>query len=469
VCSVFAAAAVNFHAGWQVSCRAANSGSAEPRPPDCTFQKWPSALILHTIANRNNDVACGLMNSESPPSRRRVFLCRCAHCAVVILTVLVGVASSESRAADLLVADRLSNAVYRYDETGAFLGTTVGPADNLNANFNQPSGISISPDARELYVSSSQNSLVMRYDYNAATGKASNPSIFADAMDGLDFPNDIQFSPDGTKIYVANLGNGSVAQFNTDGSSAGPALTLPSGSAGQASSIAFVSPSEMLVGAFTDGGIAKSNSDISALPGYLVAPTPAITGATGLMIHDTHLYVSGLFTSSIRRFDLSTGQMDDSWGISGIGFPQHLAVAPDGDGFLAGVLGFSNGSGSISRYAFDGTFESMFASPGGGGFLEATAFVVVPTSLVGDFNNDGVVDEADYVVWRNASSTATLPNDRSPGIVNASDYADWRSNFGNSAANGTSLGSNSIPEPSSLPLIIFAIMACHFRRSGALA
>jgi hypothetical protein len=142
-------------------------------------------------------------------------------------------------------------------------------------------------------------------------------------------------------------------------------------------------------------------------------------------------------------------------------------VAPDGNGFVAGILGFSNGSGNISRYAFDGTFENTFASSGGGGFTEATAFVAVPTSLIGDFNNDGVVNAADYVVWRNASPTATLPNDRTPGAVNASDYADWQVNFGKSwPPSGASLGATSIPEPTSFQLMFFAIMACRLRRSG---
>ena len=39
-----------------------------------------------------------------------------------------------------------------------------------------------------------------------------------------------------------------------------------------------------------------------------------------------------------------------------------VTVAPDGNGFLAGILGFTNGSGNISRYAFDGTFLSTFAA-----------------------------------------------------------------------------------------------------------
>src|SRR5882762_8844665 len=96
------------------------------------------------------------------------------------LSLLIGAAAlwgapPGSRAADLLVADRLSNSVYRYSAAGALLGTVV----DHSADLNQPSGIGMSPDFKELFVSSSQNNRVMKYDYDAATGVASNPTIFA--------------------------------------------------------------------------------------------------------------------------------------------------------------------------------------------------------------------------------------------------------------------------------------------------
>src|SRR5262245_57142869 len=212
-----------------------------------------------------------------------------------------------SRAADLLVADRLSNSVYRYSASGALLGTVV----DHSADLNQPAGIGMSPDFKELYVSSSQNNRVMKYDYNAATGVASNPTIFADANDGLAFPNDIQFGPDG-KIYVANL-SGGISRFNVDGSSAGPKMALPGNV--QTSSMNFTSDGKLLAGAFqnaaqTRGGVAISDAPISAFSGtLLVNYAAAINGATGLMIHDDYLYVSGLYAGNIRRFALSTGQI----------------------------------------------------------------------------------------------------------------------------------------------------------------
>lgn len=403
-----------------------------------------------------------MLQSISSSSERRTLRSSHALGALLIGVVAIWGTPNTSPAADLLVVDRLSNSVFRYNASGTLLNTVVDHSPELN----QPTGIGMSPDVSHLYVSSSQNNHVLQYDYNPATGAATNPSIFADASDGLEFPNDIRFSPDGSTIYVANL-NGGVSRFHPDGTSAGTKLMLPSTSgegSTQTSSLAFTATGELLAGAFGDaggagGGVAISNPSVSAFPGFLVTPSPALTGATGLMIHDSHVYVSGMFTASIRRFVLSTGQIDPAWGVSGVAFPQDLVEAPDGNGFLAGILGFANGSGNISRYAFDGTFLSTFASPSANGFTEATAFVVVPNLLIGDFNNNGIVDAADFVVWRNASPFATLPNDDTPGVVDASDYADWRANFGkSSAATSAALSTNLVPEPASILLLFTAIL-----------
>jgi hypothetical protein len=54
----------------------------------------------------------------------------------------------------------------------------------------------------------------------------------------------------------------------------------------------------------------------------------------------------------------------------------------------------------------------------------------------GDYNDDGTVDAADYVSWRNAGPSDVLPNDDTPGVVNSSDYQVWRANFGNTGGVG---------------------------------
>jgi hypothetical protein len=54
--------------------------------------------------------------------------------------------------------------------------------------------------------------------------------------------------------------------------------------------------------------------------------------------------------------------------------------APDGNGILVGILGFTDGSGNISRFGFDGTplgiIASAQANPASG-FGEATGIIYV--------------------------------------------------------------------------------------------
>ena len=51
---------------------------------------------------------------------------------------------------------------------------------------------------------------------------------------------------------------------------------------------------------------------------------------------------------------------------------------------------------------------------------------VAATGLPGDYNQDGTVDAADYVVWRkNLGSSTSLANDDTPG-VGPDDYTRWR-------------------------------------------
>jgi hypothetical protein len=91
-------------------------------------------------------------------------------------------------------------------------------------------------------------------------------------------------------------------------------------------------------------------------------------------------------------------------------------------------------------------------------------FLLTPPILPGDFNDDGVVDVADYVAWQKLVDTdTTLPNETaSPNEVDELDYGAWSGNFG--ASDG---GANaaSAPEPSSTMLLMLActVMAGKYR------
>jgi hypothetical protein len=81
----------------------------------------------------------------------------------------------------------------------------------------------------------------------------------------------------------------------------------------------------------------------------------------------------------------------------------------------------------------------------------------VVQGLSGDYNGNGIVDAADYVVWR-----------KDPTRTQAK-YDLWRTRFGQTAGSGSSIMSNAaVPEPSALLTIVLAAMgACTHRRRVA--
>jgi PEP-CTERM motif len=82
----------------------------------------------------------------------------------------------------------------------------------------------------------------------------------------------------------------------------------------------------------------------------------------------------------------------------------------------------------------------------------------------GDYNGNGVVDAADYVLWRKYLNTnTTLPNDATPGSVVAGDYQVWRAHFGAPPGAGATFAAN-VPEPTTLVLLTFASAGWCLRR-----
>jgi hypothetical protein len=65
--------------------------------------------------------------------------------------------------------------------------------------------------------------------------------------------------------------------------------------------------------------------------------------------------------------------------------------------------------------------------------------------VLGDYNNNGVVDAADYVLWRKGGPLANEAD--APGTVNEQDYAEWRARFGNTSGNGSLTVNSTVPEP----------------------
>jgi hypothetical protein len=147
----------------------------------------------------------------------------------------------------------------------------------------------------------------------------------------------------------------------------------------------------------------------------------------------------------------------------------------------------SNGLGTLNfyRYSQSGNFRvwGALGTDGDshlehlryiGEFLEELPLAKAP--ITGDYNSDGKVDSADYLVWRKTigSTTDLRANGANTGasalVIDAADLLAWKNNFGNQAAGGGGGSQAAVPEPGTWLLSLWiAVMMSHAkaaRRKG---
>jgi Tol biopolymer transport system component len=87
---------------------------------------------------------------------------------------------------------------------------------------------------------------------------------------------------------------------------------------------------------------------------------------------------------------------------------------------------------------------------------------LVSVGLAGDYNDDGMVDAADYTVWRDhlgELDETNLNNNGDGGAVSQSDYTWWKQHFGDSSS-GSGGVSNAVPEPAAWVLLAISAGTC---------
>jgi hypothetical protein len=77
--------------------------------------------------------------------------------------------------------------------------------------------------------------------------------------------------------------------------------------------------------------------------------------------------------------------------------------------------------------------------------------------LAGDYSGDGIVNAADYVVWRTATDRggySSAADGNADNVIDAADYSYWRARYGNGGGGGVSAAA--IPEPGTIAQILAA-------------
>jgi cyclophilin family peptidyl-prolyl cis-trans isomerase len=159
-------------------------------------------------------------------------------------------------------------------------------------------------------------------------------------------------------------------------------------------------------------------------------------------------------------------------------FSDHDRINVTDTAFLAGKLDvsflnqFMPAAGDLFTVLSAGSIVGGFNSvelpqltPGLVWRYNQSATAVTLSVALADYNRNGIVDAADYVLWRNTRNTNVSPSTgadgNGDGLVNDLDYAIWRSNFGNRS--GVAGGSGSflatvLPESSTACLMIIGGM-----------
>jgi hypothetical protein len=132
--------------------------------------------------------------------------------------------------------------------------------------------------------------------------------------------------------------------------------------------------------------------------------------------------------------------------------------------FMPGLVpGFSMGGGGFANTG--NVFTSVGSDTMHGTIAEATITRIIRSNLsmaiLPDYNDNGVVDAADYVLWRDTSGqqgTGLAADGNNDGMVNQADYDLWRAHFGAAAAAPATAAAagaqaHAVPEPNTVFLI----------------
>jgi hypothetical protein len=148
-----------------------------------------------------------------------------------------------------------------------------------------------------------------------------------------------------------------------------------------------------------------------------------------------------------------------------------------------GPTGDYNGDGMVDAADYTlwrdslGTTGSSLAADGNNNLLIDPADYTIwrsnfgqKTVVSGDYDHNGTVDAADYTMWRDSlgqTGTGLVADGNHNNTVDAGDYTVWKSNFGAHTGSGAGASANAaVPEPASLRMLLAGTLTmCCWRRT----
>ena len=150
----------------------------------------------------------------------------------------------------------------------------------------------------------------------------------------------------------------------------------------------------------------------------------------------------------------------DGVAITGLTVDQARTVS-ERDVTLSGLLE------DMSPFSFDLKSTPSLAED----FFSVNATVTVTLmghTSTGDYNDNSIVDAADYVVWRNTldqTGSSLAADGNGNNQIDAGDYIVWKTHFGQTLGSGT-IASVAVPEPGALAMLVLAAIATVSCRCG---
>ncbi len=276
-------------------------------------------------------------------------------------------------------------------------------------------------------------------------------------------------------IYGGNtVMNSGTAYLGVGASESGAALVQGTGSTWNNGDSVFVGLSGAGTLTLADGGTVSTGGLIAVAANGLVTGNGTVVGTVmnsgsvapgqsiGSLTVNGNFIQSGAGKLQVELAGTSAGEFD--------------TLASSAQAVLAGQLEVALGMNGGHPFApqLGDTFQFLTA---GGGVNGKFASANLPTlaagkmwhiryaatgatlaiTVAGDYNDDGVVDVADYTVWRDLSGAIFDPraDGDTNGVVDAADYNVWKTNFGLTAGAGAAglVTAAGIPEP---PTILLA-------------